>query len=239
MNKSRRNYVFIMVAVVLSLSIFSMFGCNERDITDKLGYTETEYFRYYDVHPFFGEIAIIGLTDKGKELEEVIIPNYINHKKVTQLGDDKFDNYFQSDKLKKIVLPYTLEYIDGNFLTGMDVTVMQTDMIPEFHISTTDIFGTGQRYVPYDFDLMEGSSLKAANITYMYDFPDAPNNGVYFIDYVEKGEKIKTIPPRPTGGPGVFDCWWNKGAWDFDNDIPFPLDEENTEEHLILYASWH
>jgi hypothetical protein len=36
----------------------------------------------------------------------------------------------------------------------------------------------------------------------------------------------------------VFDCWWNKGAWDFDNDIPFPVDEENTEEHLILYASW-
>ena len=143
----------------------------------------------------------------GKEQEEIVFSDFIEI-----IGYYYEENPFQSDKLKKIFLPGSIKEIHGDFLTGMDVKVIQLDTTPKYDIRIKAQWGVGQMYVPYGYeDAYRGlehetvklyPDIKSANITYVYDHPDlitdeVPNNGVCFVDHIEQGEKIKAIPEIP------------------------------------------
>lgn len=84
----------------------------------------------------------------------------------------------------------------------------------------------------------------------MNNYDEDINGGYHWIDDVDEGDKIKTLPPVPERGGYTFVGWFleEEGIteWDFDN-IPFPVEDEEqendlTEEdefrQLILYAKW-
>ncbi|MBO4962356.1 MAG: InlB B-repeat-containing protein [Clostridia bacterium] len=66
-------------------------------------------------------------------------------------------------------------------------------------------------------------SCNLANIQYMYNYQLSPNNGHYFLDSVNSGEKINLIPQNPTREGYVFGGWYADSActvpFDFDADV--------------------
>lgn len=80
-----------------------------------------------------------------------------------------------------------------------------------------------------------------ANISYFYNYEDAPNDGYYWLDDLEDGEKITYIPENPTREGYLFGGWFKDEActevWDFETDtITKPA--EGYYENKI-YAKWN
>ncbi len=85
-----------------------------------------------------------------------------------------------------------------------------------------------------------------ANTSYMFNYVDAPNDGYFFIQDYEYGEKIEETPYIPLREGYVFGGWYKEAAcinkWNFEKDtLPQTLYNENGEEiyqEIKLYAKW-
>ena len=88
--------------------------------------------------------------------------------------------------------------------------------------------------------------IRAANISYLYNFEDAENEGYYWIDDEDYGSIITFIPPDPIREDYTFDGWYKDAEctaiWDFEDD---KLPEEITDndgypvyQETVLYAKW-
>ena len=62
-----------------------------------------------------------------------------------------------------------------------------------------------------------------ANIEYNYNYKDSPNDGCYWLDDLETGEKIVVMPPNPTREGYIFGGWYaNKECTiKYNFDIPY------------------
>lgn len=82
--------------------------------------------------------------------------------------------------------------------------------------------------------------VKAANISYMYNYDNSPNNDYYFIFNSENG---KVIEPKysPVREGYEFLGWYKEkeciNEWIFDEDYFFEKEGENYEEYK-LFAKW-
>ncbi len=73
------------------------------------------------------------------------------------------------------------------------------------------------------------------NISYFYNYNNSPNNGYAWIDYLDEGGKILTVPEIPTRIGYTFDGWYTEketiNKFDFDTYL-------KTENAIKLYAKW-
>ena len=81
-----------------------------------------------------------------------------------------------------------------------------------------------------------GQKIRPANITFLYNYSDATNQGYYRLDNIESGYKIpKPSNPERTGYE--FIGWFTEpscsDAWDFNNTKEISSDDE-----FRLYAGW-
>ncbi len=234
----------LCVTVILITIIFGGFGC----LPERKLYV-TEHFKYYEIGLFKEYIAIDGFTDKGKELESVVIPEEINMHKVIGLGSRHKTDYFNSQKLKKIYINTNIEWIHGDFLKEKDVEVMFIRISPYFHLEYESL-GTGTLYVPSTY-VDQFKNAQPANVSFMYNYEGAPNGGYYWIDNIEVGEKLNYDNVDfvfRKDGDYFFKGWYTEpeciNKWDLENGIAFPEDSPNeqnneeTDKELILYARW-
>ena len=90
-----------------------------------------------------------------------------------------------------------------------------------------------------------------ANIEFVYNYEGAPNEGYYWIDDVEDGEKVEIIPPDPKRDGYTFCGWYTEpeceNEWSFDTVInkaePIPVPGRASfyypENHIyFIYANW-
>lgn len=239
----KRIYI-IIILVIISLCT----SCGAKDATEEKGYFETENFRYIEWDFFFGNsVTIVGLTEKGMDLEVVVIPE------VNSLGYTVGKNYFDSDKLKKIYIPTTISSINGEFLTGKNVDVIYLSIEPYYFPNTDEaIWGEGTMYAPASY-ADRFPDAKPANVSFMYNYENAPNGGYAWIDNINAGEKIEIDPPAHFIREGYYHYggWYTEpeciNKWDIENGIPFPIIEDTEEEtieeetgdkELILYTKW-
>lgn len=178
---------------------------------------ESEYFIYtvgYDSN----DAGILGLTDKGREQEYLVIPETIDGNKVTNIhyseiatkklkkryGDTK-NSGFRSDCLKKVFIVPTVKVYNGDsfFDLATDLSV--------FYISNdTYIQENINHYFYYYTNVNDASSFTAAirnhkaNVSYFYNYGDSPNDGYYRIDNYGYGETIKYVPQNPLRNGYVF-----------------------------------
>lgn len=79
--------------------------------------------------------------------------------------------------------------------------------------------------------------IKRANVAYMFNYENALNEGYFFINNFEQGEKITNTPYEPLREGYVFDGWYKEteciNAVNFNKDTV--LDEEKETK---LYAKW-
>lgn len=90
----------------------------------------------------------------------------------------------------------------------------------------------------------EGFELHKANVAYMLnteDMPDYYTTEYYYVDYVEYGESILSIPPDPVRKGYTFGGWYKEPEcereWSSTYAVPEPEDGEDFKE-LRLYAKW-
>ena len=222
---------------------------------------ESEYFIYI-VNKETNNIQILGLTDKGKEQEYLVIPETIDGRIVKEIGcrfafsvneiKEKYGNedyaQFKSDKLRKIFITSEVDIFRGWMVDKIVENREPFEAI--FYISnakypyTPDVFFfltsmKGEKDMKYwNKQLQDPYNCNyAANVSYFYNYENAKNDGYYWIDNYAYGEKIEYIPENPTRDGYTFAGWYKESEcinkWNFEVDkLP---EEQFNEEEITIY----
>ena len=201
------------------------------------------------------DTRILGLTDKGKEQEYLVIPESIDGRRVSRVGctndieanrvEELYgETYsdFQSEKLKKVFITSNVVMRSGwgnsrafkkapNF-EGLFYLKNEDDSIKMDHY-TLPILGRIQWHIK-------------ANVSYFYNYENAENAGYYWIDNCDYGSKIEYIPENPKRVGYEFAGWYKEeeciNKWDYETDT-LPEKKETEGGGIIyqetkLYAKW-
>ena len=217
---------------------------------------------YSPKNPDDREIAIVGLTESGKEQTSLDVPRTIDGMDVTRIGYSKRslimegggDYKIESTNLERLYLHDNIKQIYTNALYYFYLNnllwedglfphcfkILYCGMIP-FDITngTPKIFIYKELY--NEINLAEAyhwtkTFLSISNVAFMNNYSTENNRGYFRAEDVESGEKIPE-PPAPEREGYIFTGWYTEAEainlWDFDTNTEIPDGEE-----LRLYAGW-
>lgn len=206
-------------------------------------------------------IRILGLTKEGGDKKNLIIPSEINGKPVLYLGCNtgfdgaavsyNFDDYgcinFASAALQKVYVMPDVRVI--GCYANYAMVPESKNFVGFMLLSATADDATKSNIGNFVYSA-SGTHFKRANLSYCYNYENAPNDGYYWIDDWGYGAKIEFIPPEPERKGYTFGGWYKEpeciNKWNFETDV---LPEERTEinedgeEEVVyqetkLYAKW-
>ena len=200
-------------------------------------------------------IMIQGLSEEGQEKETLVIPEYIDGINVVQLGKQGIGRkYFESDKLKKVFVPFSVVMKKNVFYYcyNLEKVILLSHEIGETSRSGADSFYlTSYHYSEEEnttnfFRYYDGCNYYFSNVSFMYNYDNAANDGYYWIDDCAYGERIEYIPEVPVREGYTFDGWFKESEcvskWNFETDtLPeaqYNEDEEEIYKETKLYAKW-
>lgn len=246
MKKIKKAMAMVLFCVLTCCISLSFVGCGR-------GFRlyESEYFIYI-VGNDGDAVSILGLTDKGKEQEYLVIPETIDGKEVVKIGcltgvsvtkiKEKYGDVeysqIRSESLKKIFFTSKIEILH---LWSESPFVDCPNLEAILYIFNDAEPVRGRRIYRSAF-----MSYQMANVSYYYNYETAPNDGYYWIDNCAYGEKIEYIPENPLRDGYIFGGWYKESecvnVWDFETDR-LPETQYNEEEQEIyqetkLYAKW-
>ena len=242
----KRATLIICLLLICTIFLTLFASCKENDY-------EYEDFKYIICKSDYSTwIQITDLTEQGKQKEVLIVPATIDGIKVAALEKPHWSLFgdtstiWHSSKIQKLFLPNNINVSNGTF-DGLSklkeafiILENETNPIYAQHV----FWGISVYiYVPTNYYNMhkeltshnDFSMIKPANINYYYNYKNSENNGVYWIDNVEQGERIIDIPPtKPTRKGWTFGGWYTEpeciNKWEFTNTVP--------ENGVDLYAKW-
>lgn len=222
-----------IVIIVLSLCIFA--GCiNDND--DKNWYTQyfyTEYFRYYfwqnvPSQPQYAVIA--GLTEEGKQQKYLVIPDEIDGREVKQVY-----SYFGNANFEKMYFSKNINFFSPNGRSNVVKLIFINSNCPKIdYLHSVPLY-----YSEYAEEEYGGRffGAKTANVTYLLNYYNSDNNGIYFVDDLEEGESIGVIPENPTREGHIFTGWYLEKECENKIDLKtFTYSEE--KGNVTFYADW-
>ena len=202
-------------------------------------------------------IRILALSEVGKEKEIIVFPEYIEGIKVEELGNTipwlGTRGIIESSKLRKIFFPYDISISDDTIQNSDNlegVFMLRHDFLGYYVATGLSIFLTSYHYTNDNITNVyysDGySDYYFSNVSYYYNYEQAPNDGYYWIDNCGYGEKIEYIPPIPERDGYAFDGWYKESEcvniWDFETDaLPqAQVDDKGQEiyQETKLYAKW-
>ena len=207
------------------------------------------------------EAYITGFTETGAEQEVLVYPKELDGIPVYGLGYDRQklvgDNIvgnLKSEKLKKMFFPVLpkcetrSEALDGLYEITYGIYWNLEDDNPNLRVR-------GFKGSIYGYNLIAekhriwSQEISIANVSYMYNFGDAPNMGYYWVDNYDES-CITFYPPEPERDGYTFDGWYKDSEciepWDFNTDKTGEdivvkkthLDEYEAYNGTYLYAKW-
>ena len=182
---------------------------------------------------------------------EICIPETIQNLRIGQIGLINFKRY---DNITKIFIPgNNYEYVgyDNKEIYSKDSSLIFLSTNPENY--TNGFYSKINPYVDRELSIyvpegcvsifkerysnIEGlPNILSANVSYLYNYSGAPNNGYAWVDYVEQGCTISTLPQAPQRDGFVFTGWY------LDKDCTISIELDNyilLNDKLIIYAGWH
>ena len=254
--------IFILLSMlILSITLSSCKTWVPYDLEE----CESGYFKYHVYDPYGSDktyVYLVGLTELGKQQKEIILPEYIDGLKVNGLGYERpiggklplFGGmlagdeviYFDSEEFSGKIYFNTLYLGDlGNFY----LTCLESEIIIWKEFIT--LFNVGNLIIGFNFYYnnfnVRNISYKLANVSYMYNYDNCPNDGYYWVDSYDN-ELITFIPPNPEREGYIFEGWYKEeeciNKWDFNIDKTGEelIIEENSQYNeypgIYLYAKW-
>ena len=278
MKKEFFNKPWVTVLIV-ALSICALYGClrlvscgyrNLFNIEDEYPEYESGDWRYAVRKNKNGtkEGYLIGFTEEGKQKECVVLPTELGgvtivgicYRYRTSMMSSSQVGKIESDCLKRIYVPNAYTYTKMNYANVVDrlpfdcLQIVWQDRNADTGWSVR-IF-MDKHYILAD-NLCKSETENwhykgyVANVSYMYNYDNAPNDGYYWADNYEN-DLIKYIPPEPKREGYTFGGWYKdeEGTekWDFEKDIVpekvvlRPADSAHDvvyeDSNTILYAKW-
>ena len=237
-SQSKKITSILLVFVLIVLSTMVLYGCGDDDNN-----FETEYFRY---HIYYGKdyevVFIDGLTEKGTKLKNIVIPLEIDGIPVT-----KYTGRATAPNVRKIIVSYNMTRINSfggiaqgslfvnGFPPNLKVLYVSCEyrrgmiMEPDFYIAT-------EALESYQENIPNPTVYTFANMQYMYNYDEAPNKGVFFIDDLDVGETLEVIPETPKREGYTFVGWYAEA--ECVNGISLDGYVKDDEEIVYLYAGW-
>ena len=226
--------IIAVLIIVLLLSTIMLSSCSDDDIL------ETEYFRYKVIGAEDApKVSILGLTEKGKQLRNIIIPEEIDGKRVVM-----YKGKATTPNLRKIIISYNIEsintlgfssgaifasgYPNGLKILYINCTYKKCAQIGDGYIATT-VDETYKRLVNYNWYYI-------ANMQYLFNYEDAQNEGVFFIDDLNINEQLEIIPETPKREGYTFTGWYTEP--ECVNRIELQGYTKIDNEIVYLYAGW-
>ena len=220
-----------------------------------------EYFRYA-VRTEKGKKKgyLIGMTELGTEQTELILPQEIDGVPILGIGYKRksaltSSGWLGSDNLKKLYIPFSLqdwEMQDYKAHFKNAYIIRLYDMEYNFDDAGNIIsYPVYKQIINQDISYSPSNQRKTllANVSYMYNYEFAENDGYYWVDSYDN-ETISFIPPEPERSGYAFGGWY-KGpecvnAWDFETDKTgeeIELRSDNFDGYdandiTFLYAKW-
>ena len=262
-----KKILILFLMIIFSVSLSSCRDWKPYDLEE----CESGYFKYH-IYDEDGSdqtyVYLVGLTELGKQQKELIIPEYIDGLKVDGLGyvrpeggkvpffggmqaGDEEVPFVGSDNLEKIYFDnsYFLFYHDR-----IKVNKIEKIKFVTWEYEFTQLNLNIKEYI-YGYNLYKrriGTGLSIdygiiANVSYMYNYENCPNDGYYWVDSYDN-EIISFIPPNPEREGYMFDGWYKEkeciNKWDFNTDKTGEelIIEENSQYNeypgIYLYAKW-
>lgn len=247
--------VIILVSIGLMLYIFH--SCKQIQMGGKI-YTSGDFV--YSLNVDGDKLYLEDLSEQGKKKETIIIPKEIDGFSVTQYtypaGIVGYHGSFESENLKQIyIVPsisiYTIycnlaPNVEKIILIGADndLNYLQLNSNEKTKIYLCRVDANQQ---VNDEGYIGQNYLWLSNCNYFYNYDEAENDGYYWSDNYDYGEKIAYVPQNPEREGYIFGGWFQEpecvNIWNFDTDT-LPEAEYNEEGEALyqetrLYAKWY
>lgn len=153
------------------------------------------------------------------------------------MGGTEYKYDFKSDVLEKIFIPFSLtslSKITRVLVYGNNLIQQET---------------TNQHKINRNVSCEERPNYSyIANVSYLYNYEEAPNDGYYWVDNYDNS-LIEYIPPEPIREGYEFAGWYKEAEcinkWDFSKDKTSDLyrryyepDEDDSEEYKKEYYEY-
>lgn len=261
--KNKFRLILALVSVVAAvLSVVGVTGC---DPTMMAGYYypeyESGYFKYAVKTEKDGteKAYLIGLTESGMEQTELIYPEEIDGITVYGIGYSipripGYENVgmLVSSKLKKLYFPNFPEDVMNRYSTKIENAYsVYWNSANQNRISFANaaIYSYNYYLAWIKGKAVYNSNNFIANISYLFNYEEAQNDGYYWVDSYNESV-ITFIPPEPKREGYKFDGWYKEAdcinKWDFENDktgkeivlYESKVSDVETYDGLYLYAKW-
>lgn len=203
-------------------------------------------------------VRIMGLSETGKEKEVIIVPQFINGIEVKEIGREFYvtEGEWKSEKLKKVFIPFLpnkIFRVFRSYCPNLEATMIIVNEIPHENSTKEDVYitsyhqtaGNTTSVVPSEYRLGTPACY-FANVSYFYNYDEAPNCGYYWIDNYDYGNLITYIPEEPIRDGYTFAGWYKESEcinkWDFDVDktpgVVYNEENRTIYQETRLYAKW-
>lgn len=222
---------------------------------------ESGYFRYALYTSEDGKkrsAYLVGLTESGLQQEALIYPNEIDGITVKGISYDIQTNNIsawapsekvgslESPNLKKLFFLKNPYINVGDYVYySSEITAVYWNLEEQFQgPSTSPLITTYDYFVKHNNGVFKNVII--ANVMYMYNYENSPNEGCYWIDSYDEG-LITFMPPMPEREGYYFVGWYKEpeciNKWDFDVDktgkeIKMDNNLDSEYEGIYLYAKW-
>lgn len=209
--------------------------------------------------------TLVGMKGDLLDKEELVVPKTVKEIRVNAISSIKYKSRYtnsigNSYKAKKIFLPenyyqfMTNENKEHDFPIAEKIIFISIDgtYIGGFELRFSNIgkysypecFSDSSIYVPKNSletylnrygEYNSNTKFYAANVSYYYNYEDAPNDGYYWVDDLNLGDTIKTIPDNPSRAGYVFVGWYKERECVHEAVLSEII---KGEEEIELFAKW-
>ncbi len=255
----------VILAGVVALASVAFSGCLFK--RKYLPEFESEYYRYAVRTMKDGEkeAYLVGFTELGLQQKYLILPNELDGIDIIGIGylnplplgiGDDIVCDFKSENLTKFFAPFkTTKKQWSNSYASINCSViiwkLETKILRfygEYCYGYNLLNGLLQNLK--DKNINERNETRIANVSYMYNYEEAGNEGYYWVDYYNEAT-IDFIPPEPEREGYTFGGWYKEpeciNKWDFETDVTskelwvdteLEYEDYNPETLTWLYAKW-
>lgn len=248
----------LFAVVLAAISLTTLIGCRQRSYLPEY---ESGYFKYAVRTEKDGtkKAYLTGLTESGQKLKEIIYPEEIDGITVYGIGYEKslgigseYVGRIENDNLEKLffpVMPKSETSNDCLYNLYLKTYAVYWDLESdknENRLSGVKNAIFGYNYIKFEHWTKDYLNPLIANVSYMYNYGEAPNEGYYWVDSYNES-LITFIPPEPKREGYKFVGWYKEpeclNEWNFDTDmtgkeIVIGQNVYDAYDGIYLYAKW-